>query len=334
MRVSRWIALPALTVAILAVAAPGQAAYPGVAGPIAYSKVETSAATYQGAGGIFVHGPRKGDAPRQLTDDPNDSNPSYSANGRLIVFSGNRDPIPPASPFGAPGSHIYVMNADGSDIRQLTSGDFYDSNPSFSPNGKVVVFDRAPVASHSPHIFSIGIDGGGLNQLTNDEGTDTEPTFTPNGKAIVFVSNRQSSSRTDRSNIFSMRPDGSGMRLLIGGPRSDYGPDVSPNGRSIAFVSNRARSQGRFPGRVTKIFIARMSGRHVRELPESRDGSSPSWAPDGKHIAFLESNSYGSDVQVMRADGRGNEKVFDGGGLEEEGYGTSVGAPGWGARPR
>jgi Tol biopolymer transport system component len=311
----------------MVLASPTEAAYPGHPGPIAYSKVETGEAAYGGTGGIFVHGFGRSLAPRQLTDDPQDGEPSYSASGRLIVFSGNRDPVMPSAPYGPPGRHIYVMRNDGSDVRQLTSGDFYDSNPSFSPNGKLVVFDRGGVGlNRTTHIFSVGMDGSGLRQLTNEEGSDSDPAFTPNGKVIIFVSNRKSSGRKDRSNIFSVRPNGTRLHLLIGGKRSEYDPDVAPNGRNIAFASN---SRGKFG-----IYIARLSGHHVRPLRETQGASNPSWAPDGKHIAFLDWGGESSSVDIMRADGRGFAVEFDSGGTEEEGFGTTVGAPGWGTRPR
>jgi Tol biopolymer transport system component len=304
---------------------PAQAAFPGVPGPIAYS--HTNFTESGGGGGLRAHGPRKRDGTRPLTSDPNDSSPSYAPNGRLIVFSGNHDP-------GATtGSHIYVMKNDGSEIRQLTSGSFYDGNPSFSPDGQLVVFDRGGSGGGTSHIFSVAIDGSGLQQVSDGAGSDYDPTFTPNGKRIVFVSNRISSGRTDHSNIFSMRPDGSRVKVLIGGPRSEYDPDVSPNGRKIAFASNRDHGPN--------LFVALISGKHVRQLTHSRHDcfgsacyTNPSWSPDGRHIAFLSIGRYSSSVDVMRADGRGYSKEFDGGGTEEEGYGSHVGAPAWGVRPR
>jgi TolB protein len=130
-----------------------------------------------------------------------------------------------------------------------------------------------------------------------------------------------------------MRPDGSQIRLLIGGPRNELDPDISPNGRSIAFSSNRDHGPN--------LFVARLDGKHVRELTHSRHDcfgsacyTNPSWSPDGKHIAFLASGRYSSDLEVMRADGRGFSKEFAGGGTEEEGFGSHVGAPAWGPRPR
>jgi Tol biopolymer transport system component len=327
MRALRRVALPAIGLAALISAAPAPAAFPGVPGPIAYSYFTIS--EFEDTGGIFAHGPRKRDASLQLTEDRDDSSPSYSPDGRLIVFSSNRDPGE------TQGSHIYLMKSDGSGIRQLTSGGFYDSNPSFSPSGNLVVFDRGGLQGRATHIFSVATDGSGLRQIGDDAGSDSDPTFTPNGKRIVFVSNRRSSGRRDRGNIFSMRPDGSRVRLLIGGPREEYDPDVSPNGRKVAFASNRDHGHG------PNLFVARIDGTHVRELTHSRHDcfesacyASPSWAPDGKHIAFLSIGRYSSEVAVMRADGRGFSRDFAGGGTEEEGLGDRVGAPGWGPRPR
>ena len=322
----RRVALPALGLVALIAPVPAQAAFPGVPGPIAYSYSNFS--ELGGTGGLLAHGPRRRDAPRQLTDDPGDSTPSYSPNGRLIVFSGNRDPGPEPG-----GNHIYVMKRDGSGIRRLTSGDFFDGNPSFSPNGKLVVFDRTDLQARGSRIFSVSIDGTDLRQISDGAANDYDPTFTPNGRRIVFVSNRQSSGRADHSNIFSMRPDGSRVRILIGGPRSEFDPDVSPNGRTLAFASNRA------PG--SNLFLATMSGGHIRALTRTPGGchhracfGNPSWSPDGKHIAFLDTSRYSSGVEVMRTDGRGYAKEFAGGGTEAEGYGSHVGAPAWGPRPR
>jgi TolB protein len=325
-RICRSVVLPACTLLALIAAGPAEAAFPGVSGPIAYSHFTIS--EFEDTGGLLAHGPRKRDASIELTDNPTDNSPSYSPNGRLIVFAGNHDPGPAPQ-----GSHIYLMKRDGSGVTQLTSGSFYDSNPSFSPNGKLVVFDRGGLQGRTTQIFSIPVDGGSAHQITDESGSDSDPTFTPDGKRIVFVSNRMTSGRTDHSNILSMRPDGSQIRLLIGGPRSELDPDVSPNGRRIAFSSNRDHGPN--------LFVAKMSGKQVRELTHSRHDcfgsacyTNPSWSPDGKHIAFRASGRYSSGVEVMRADGRGFAKEFDSGGTEEEGFGDRVGAPSWGPRPR
>jgi Tol biopolymer transport system component len=326
MRTRRRLVAPAIGLVALVGASPVSAAFPGVPGPIAYSHTVIGEGT--DTGGLFAHGPRKRDVPVELTENPADNSPSYSPNGRLIVFAGNHDPG-----LAPQGSHLYVMKSDGGGIRQLTSGSFYDSNPSFSPNGKLVVFDRGGLQGRSTQIFAVPVAGGNPEAITDESGSDSDPTFTPNGKRIVFVSNRMTSGRTDRSNILSMRPDGSQIRLLIDGPRNELDPDVSPNGRQIAFSSNRDHGPN--------LFVAKISGKHVRELTHSRHDcfgsacyTNPSWSPDGRHIAFLASGRYSSDIEVMRADGRGFSKEFASGGTEEEGFGSHVGAPAWGSKPR
>jgi Tol biopolymer transport system component len=320
---ARWIVLPLAILAPAAVPGPAAATFPGTPGPIAYSRSTSSEAG--STGGIFAHGPRRTQRAQRLTSSPADSSPSYSADGRSIVFAADRDTADPSGP------KLYLMDADGGDVRQLTNGGGYDANPSFSPSGRQVVFDRSEGSSGGPRIFIVNVDGSGLRALTPGTGKDYDPVFTPNGRRIVFVSDRDHDVRTDRSDLFSMAADGSDQRILVDGPRNESEPDVSPNGRSIVFSSNRRKGPN--------LFIARSNGTHVRALTHSKGDCfygtcylSPTWAPDGKHIAALAVGRYKSDLEVMRADGS-QRREFDGGGTEEEGYGTTLGAPAWGPAP-
>ena len=82
------------------------------------------------------------------------------------------------------------------------------------------------------------------------------------------------------------------------------------------------------------------TARHAHRLTDGRQSCirgecflSPSWAPDGKHIAYIAEAHYSSDLQVMRPDGSQAKKFADG-GIEEDGLGFAIGGPSWGPAPR
>lgn len=321
-------ALPATILLFLVAAAgavPAQAAFPGPAGPIAYQRLAFLDGTR--AGGLFAHAPTQSDAQRVLSGDASAEAPAYSPDGRLVAFAADLDSLAATRP------RIYLMRADGSGVRQLTSGAQRDDHPSFSPDGKSVIFDRTTTGfDHYAHIFIVKVDGSGLRQLTYGATVrDTDPTFAPNGKTIAFVGERADDGTGDRFDIFSMKPDGTHLKPLINGPLKDEEPDFSPDGRSIAFTSNLNDGPN--------VFVARADGRHVRQLTRGRRGCyrgrcylSPSWAPDGKHIALLVQAGESSNLAVMRPDGTALKMITEGNEGQEGAAGPILG-PAWGSAP-
>jgi Tol biopolymer transport system component len=316
----------AATATLLLWAGPASAAFPGKPGSIAYSKTDfrEGAEGLLGTGGIFAHGPRRAEAPRRLTTDTGDHSPSYSADGRLIVFVRD-DEV-------GRRSSIQVMRSDGSEVREVTGHELGGGGgPVFFPSGRAIAFTRM-VDGHN-QIFSIRLDGSGLRQLTRGPNDSYDPVVSPNGRRIAFTSDRDPDGRRDRSDIFTMRADGSRVRILIDGPRSEAEPDWAPDGRRIAFISNRNLG--------VNVFVARADGRRVRQVTickqfplRCRDFHHPVFSPDGRHIAVLNTATRTSGIDVMRTDGRGSSHSFDDAGTEEEGFGSRLGVPTWGPRPR
>lgn len=311
---------------VLATLGPGaaQGAFPGVPGPIAYSLVfntEGSDGVVEREGGLLV-GARAKNPPLQLTTEPGDHSPAYSPNGRLVVFAGEGD---------EGGGDLFVVGSDGTGRRQVTSGPADDVDPYFFPDGATIVFSRAVGPDH--HIYSVRLDGTGLRELTSGHADDLDPVVSPSGRRIAFVSNRDEDRRGDRADIFAMGPDGSGLRVLIDGALYDHDPDYAPSGRRIAFVSNAG------PG-TANVFLARGDGRRVRQLTpcrpfpaRCRSHSHPAFSPDGRSIVMLGSGGRGGDIEVIRIDGRGL-RIHESASVEEEGFGSVLGAPAWGPRPR
>ena len=146
-----------------------------------------------------------GKNPHPLTDR-DDIDPTWSPDGSLIAFASSR--------VGA--RQLFVMNADGTNIRQVTNLDNMGGRSTFSPDGTKLAFYRGPAGDHN--IYIINVDGTGLVQLTNG-GDNLGPSWSPDGNWIAFTSFRDGNNE-----IYIIHPDGTGLTRLTSSPISDWQP--------------------------------------------------------------------------------------------------------------
>jgi Tol biopolymer transport system component len=237
-----------------------------------------------------------GSDPVNLTADSvaDDFGPSWRPDGRKIAFMSNR--VTATNPEGE--FEIFVMNADGSGLRQLTANRLDDEIPSWSPDGRMLVFQRDfdPVVGEVDYdILTMRADGTRQRNLTRSPGVqDFDADWSPDGRRIAFVSERDGDAE-----IYTMRPDGSRVHQLTfnDGP-FDGGPAWSPDGRRIAFDSDRDTPD------VGEIYTMRADGSDQTRLTfnEVSDFLS-AWSPDGRKLAFTTDRDGDFEIYTMRTDG-------------------------------
>jgi Tol biopolymer transport system component/Zn-dependent M28 family amino/carboxypeptidase len=144
---------------------------------------------------------RDGSNVRQLTKTNGyDAEGSYSPDGSKIVFCSLRNAYPleklsaedrkryetdPAY-FG----EIYIMDADGSNQRRLTSTPGYDGGPFFSPDGQRIIWRRFDKSGVIADVYTMKLDGSDEHRLTDFKAMSWAPYFHPSGKYVIFTSNK------------------------------------------------------------------------------------------------------------------------------------------------
>ncbi|MHB0964410.1 MAG: TolB family protein [Gemmatimonadaceae bacterium] len=158
--------------------------------------------------------------------------PDWSPDGTRIVFQSDRHN--PATTTCCVTS-LYVMNADGSDVRRLTTGG-NDKLPRWSPDGTTIVFnsDRAG----GQQLFVMNADGTNIRQRTS-VGTSRKAAWSPTGDMIAFEGTRDAAAGGMGAGIYVMSADGSGQMVVSSGAVMDMSPSWSHDGREIYFCSIR-----------------------------------------------------------------------------------------------
>lgn len=205
------------------------------------------------------------------------SNASHFASNTDATWSNGGDLIAFSSSASDPSNQIYVMSADGTNLRKVTD-DNYNRHwgPSWSPDNQSFVY----VCEWS--ICTVNVDGSNVQTIIDGQGSASSVAWSPDGKFIVYSGN----------GMYIANADGSNARKLT--ERGGGDMDWSPDSQSIVFASS---------GDIYKVNV---DGTNEQNLTSgTQSDQAPDWSPDGKFIVFASSpeSNQAPDLYVMNADG-------------------------------
>lgn len=285
-----------------------------------------------GDGEIYVMNADGSDIQQLTHNDYEDYGPAWSPDGNRIGFISDRDSDRDNN---LEFRNIYVMNADGTNIQQLTDGSD-NQQLAWSPDGNRIAFTSVA------DIYVMNADGSDVQQITNNRTPSTKgsiffsdrdgdninepyirypdgsfepltditdwddidwdakdgmPSWSPDGRRIAFMSHRDGD-----FDVYVMNDDGSNVHPLTHNDSDDYFPAWSPDGSRMAFVSRKG------------IYVMNADGSDVQQLTDNEYGDDvPAWSPDGRRIALNSRRGGGeTGIYVMNIDGTDVERLTDG----------------------
>ena len=205
--------------------------------------------------------------------------PAWSPDGNDIAFTSNRDSR----------THIFVMNADGTGTRRVTNTQHSDDHPTWSADGRSIVFAREGA------LYRVRASGGAAMRVGQGPGAAADPAYSPDGKHIAYDYRRPGFSIKE---IYVMNSDGTGNRQVTDLRDVSTLPAWSPDGKTLAFQSSVLDGKN-------EIYTVPAAGGKPRRVTTSEiDAIQPTWTPDGSGITFSRD---GALVTIEPANGHENK---------------------------
>ncbi len=218
------------------------------------------------------------------------------------------------------GGKIIVVNADGTDRRNLSSSLTFETSPSFSPDGTKIAYWSRQAAAYPASLWVMNADGSNQHGVTGTadfSGSENlQAVWSPDSQELAFAVGDYFSS----SQLYVVRVDGTAMHQVGGGSLARSDPAWSPDGRLIAF---RGHSIGVLsdtypPDPAAGVYVIAADGTGERKVSRSLGagggpnwasfggpevGAAPSWSPDGKSLLFATGTTGRHVIAIAAADG-------------------------------
>lgn len=198
---------------------------------------------------------------------------------------------------------IYAIELTSGRISALTSGDWNDEQPRYSPDGGRIAFTSTRDGSYN--LYVMDADGRNVVRLTSHGADDRDPSWLPDGESLVFTSDRdRGKGRWDLYRLWLR--DGAVERLTNFFEGYAFMPSVSADGNWVAFVATTFQTSD---GYVNQVHVLELATRMTWPFDVSASGCWPSWSPDGQKIAHVSLLSEPSTIQVISSFGDRPEPV-------------------------
>jgi len=255
----------------------------------------------------------------------------------IYQFTGERGPFDTRIAYVSTGSgrfkEIYVANMDGSERVQLTKNRTINLSPSWSPNGRTLLYTS--FKDSKPRVYQLDLSSGKDSIFSSRSGLNLGGSWSSDGKTIAL-----SLERRGNVDVYLLDQSGRIVRRLTKNRGIDVSPSWSPKGDRLVFVSNRSGSPqlyikdlsrgetkrltftggyntspewsskgdkivytGRSGGRFNIFTIPAEGGDSERLTSNSGDNEDPSWSPDGRYIVFSSNRRGRYSLYLMRATG-------------------------------
>jgi Tol biopolymer transport system component len=206
---------------------------------------------------IWVYSEKSGALKRLTEARGYDAEASYSPDGQWIAFSSMRDvygrtltdaerkqmEVDPAY-----FAEIYIMRADGSQQRRLTTVPGYDGGPFFTPDGTRIIWRRFDEQGLIANVFTMKLDGSDVKQITDFGAMSWAPYVHPSGDYVLFASNKLG---FENFEVFMVDTAGTKEPVRVTYSDGFDGlPVPSPDGRQLAWTSSRSG------GTAGQLFLA------------------------------------------------------------------------------
>ena len=245
---------------------------------------------------------------------------------------------------GGKFKEIYVVHLDGSEKAQVTNNQTINLSPSWSPDGRSLLYTS--YKERTPSLYRFDFLSGKETKLPSNSGLNLGGRWSPHGKFIALSLERQGN-----VDIYLLDREGRLVRRLTQDPGIDVSPSWSPDGDRLVFVSDRSGTPelylldlsggrerrltytggyntsprwspkgnkiaytGRVQGRFNIFTIDVEGGQPQMLTSDSANNEDPSWSPDGRFIAFTSNRQGRYHLYIMQASGENQQRLTGLGG--------------------